>query len=271
MKVGIISLGLIGASLLKAISNHGFEIFCVTRNPESIEKAKKYGAFSSDDISILKDCEVVFVCSPISKTLEFLDKLETVVNNNCVVLDAASIKEFVMEKKRPYKFIGSHPMAGTAESGFDAGFKELFEGAKWVICPSENVNESDIEKAKKVIKQTGAEILKADAKEHDYAVALISHAPMYISQAIFNMIKDNDLAKKLASSGFRDMTRLAMSNTQMAQDMLNYNDENISNALGVFGQSMAYLQYNYKEKIEEIAKERKKMYSPDGKNIYKIS
>ena len=267
MKIGIISLGLIGSSLLKALSNHGFDLVCVTRNPESIEKAKKYNAISSNDITSLKDCEVVFVYSPISATLEMLDKLENIVDKNCIVLDVASVKEFVMQKPRPYKFIGSHPMAGTAQNGFDAGFKELFEGAKWVICPSNNVTEEDIEKTKTVIKQTGATILKADAKEHDYAVALISHAPMYISQAIFATIKDNELAKKLASSGFRDMTRLATSNPQMAEDMLNYNDENISNALGEFGKAMVYLQNNYREKIEKIAQEREKMYSPDGKNV----
>lgn len=268
MKVGIVSLGLIGSSILKAISNHGFDIFCVTRNPETIEKSKKYGAFSSDDMNILKSCDVVFVCSPISKTLEMLDKLETIVDENCVVLDVASVKGFIMDKKRPYKFIGSHPMAGTAESGFDAGFKELFEGAKWVICPSDNVNENDIEKAKTVIKQTGATTLKADAQEHDFAVALISHAPMYISQAIFCTIKDNDLAKSLASSGFRDMTRLAMSNTNMAEDMLNFNEKNISKALEFFGRALVSLQDNYKEKIEQIAVERKKMYSSDGKNNF---
>ena len=267
MKVGIISLGLIGSSLLKALSNHEFDLVCITRNPDSIEKAKKYNAQSSNDITTIKDCEIVFVCSPISATLEMLDKLENIVDKTCVVLDTASVKEFVMQKKRPYKFIGSHPMAGTAQSGFDAGFKELFEGAKWVICPSDNVTDEDIEKAKTVIKQTGATVLIADPKEHDFAVALISHAPMYISQAIFATIEDNELAKKLASSGFRDMTRLAMSNTQMAEDMLNYNDENISKALGEFGKAMVYLQNNYREKIEQISKEREKMYSPDGKNV----
>ena len=77
-------------------------------------------------------------------------KEENIVDKNCVVLDTASVKGFVTEKKRPYKFIGSHPMAGTAESGFDAGFKELFEGAKWVICPTDDVGEEDIEKAKTV-------------------------------------------------------------------------------------------------------------------------
>ena len=208
MKIGIISLGLIGASLLKSLASKGFELICVTRNTESIKKAKEYKAQASNNIDTLKNCEVIFVCSPISITLKVLDELEKIVNKDCIVLDVASVKEFVMQKKRPYKFIGSHPMAGTEKNGFDAGF---------------NVTKDDIEKAKSVINCTGATIIETDPKEHDYAVALISHAPMYISQAIFETIKDNNLAKKLASSGFRDMTRLAMSNTQMAEDMLNYN------------------------------------------------
>ena len=61
-----------------------------------------------------------------------------------------------------------------------------------------------------------------------------------------------------------------MSNTQMADDMLNYNGENISKALGIFGDSMKYIQDDYKNKIEQIAKEREKMYSKDGKNIVRI-
>lgn len=267
MKVGIVSLGLIGASILKAISNHGFDIVCVTRNPDSIEKAKKYRAMASDDIKTLKDCEVVFVCSPISETLKILDELEKIVQPECVVLDVASVKEFVTGKERPYKFIGSHPMAGTAQSGFDAGFKELFESAKWVLCPSKNIEESDIEKAKTVIKQTGATTIFADPKEHDLAVALISHSPMYVSQAIFETIKNNKLAKQLASSGFRDMTRLAMSNTQMAEDMLIYNRKNIDFALDSLKNVCENLKEDYREKIEVIAKEREKMYSKDGKNI----
>ena len=267
MKIGIISLGLIGASILKSLSDKGYELICVTRNQETVSKSKEYCKQVSNDLKTLKDCELIFVCSPISATLKVLDDLENIISKDCIVLDVASVKEFIMQKERSYKFIGSHPMAGTAESGFDAGFKELFEGAKWVICPSKNVSTNDIEKAKKVISQTGATVIEADAKEHDMAVALISHAPMYVSQAIFDTIKDNELAKMLASSGFRDMTRLAMTNTQLAEDMLDYNGKNISIALGLLGEAMENLQDNYREKIDKIAKNREKMYSKNGKNI----
>lgn len=268
MKIGIISLGLIGGSLFKCLARTQHELYAVTRNKETIKKALKYTNNVSDDINILKDCEVVFVASPINKTLEILDELEEIVNLNCIVLDCASVKEFVMKKERPYRFIGSHPMAGTQFSGFDAAFKELFEGAKWVLTPN-NATEEDIEKASSIIKSTGAEIIIANAKEHDQAVALISHMPLLLAQALFNSAKDNKLALKLASSGFRDMTRLATSNLEMAQDMRNYNDKNIAKALDMLASSLNLLKNTKDSEIfTDIKSMRSSMYSNEGKNIF---
>lgn len=268
MKIGIISLGLIGGSLLKALSETDNTIYTVTRNKETVEKAKKYTKNSSDDITSLKDCEIIFVASPINKTLDILDKLENIVSRNCIVLDCASVKEFVMKKKRPYKFIGSHPMAGTEFNGFDASFKELFIGAKWVLTPSENVNTYDINLAGNIITQTGANIVITTAKEHDDAVALISHMPLIVSQALFYSAKNNSLALKLASSGFRDMTRLAMSNIEMAQDMKIYNISNINTAIEKLINSINLLTKTKDLKIlSDIKNIRSKMYSSEGKNI----
>ena len=269
MKIGIVSLGLIGGSLFKCLSRTEHEICAVTRNPETILKAKKYTNNVSDDISILKDCDVVFVASPINKTLEVLDSLENVVGNDCIVLDCASVKEFVMQKKRPYKFIGSHPMAGTEFSGFDAGFRDLFVGAKWVITPYDDVDEKYIEIACKVITQTGAECILADAREHDEAVALISHMPLLVAQSIFKTARDNNLALKLASSGFRDMTRLATSNLEMAADMRFYNAENIKKAVEKLNKELNILENTKESEIfADIKSIRLSMYSKEGKNIF---
>lgn len=268
MKIGIISLGLIGGSLLKALSETDNTIYTVTRNKETVEKAKKYTKNSSDNIESLKDCEIIFVASPINKTLDILDKLENIVSRNCIVLDCASVKEFVMNKKRSYKFIGSHPMAGTEFNGFDASFKELFIGAKWVLTPSENVNTYDINLAGNIITQTGANIVITTAKEHDDAVALISHMPLIVSQALFYSARNNTLALKLASSGFRDMTRLAISNLEMAQDMKLYNASNINNAIEKLISSINLLTKTKDIKIlSDIKNIRTKMYSSEGKNI----
>ena len=268
MKIGIISLGLIGGSLFKCLCRTEHEIYAMTRNEETIYKAKKYTDNVSNDINILKDCDIVFVASPINKTLEVLDRLENIVKNDCIVLDCASVKEFVMKKERPYKFIGSHPMAGTEFSGFDAAFRELFEGAKWVITPSNGILESDIDVIKSVIQRTGAQCVVADAKAHDEAVALISHMPLLVAQAIFKTAKDNELALKLASSGFRDMTRLSTSNLEMATDMSMFNGENIHKALEKLLQEIKFLEKTKDAEIfTDIKNIRSGMYSSEGKNI----
>lgn len=269
MKIGIIALGLIGGSILKSLSDKDLEITVISQNKETLEKAKKCSKSVSSDINEVKNCDVIFVCTPINKTLETLDKLENVLSNDCIVTDVSSVKEFVMEKKRPYRFIGSHPMAGTEFSGFDASFKELFVGAKWVLTPDKDTKKEDIETLEKIIKLTGAKTIISEAKGHDLAVALISHMPMLLSQAIFKTATNSELALKLASSGFMDTTRLAMTNTTMAQDMMDYNKDNILEALDLLTNSINLLQSdNYLETISEIKSSRERMYSKEGKNLY---
>lgn len=268
MKIGIVSLGLIGGSLFKCLCNSKNEIYAVTRNKETIEKAKRCSPYISNNMEILKECEIVFVASPISKTLEILDKLESILDKNTIVLDCASVKEFVTKKKYSYKFIGSHPMAGTEFSGFDASYENLFEGAKWVLTPTEDILSEDINKVKEIIKITGAKIIISGAKEHDEAVALISHMPMLVSQAIFKSAENNKLAMQLASSGFRDMTRLAMSNPEMASDMMKFNGYNINQSLELLSNSLKFLKNTkYLEECSDIKNTRSKMYSDEGKNI----
>ncbi len=265
MQIGIIGLGLIGGSILKALlKSKKHKFYLVTRNQNTIEKVRDCAEKADSDYNILKDCELVFVCTPIKNTLETLDKLEGIVSKDCIVADTASIKDFVCGKSRPYCFIPTRPMAGTENSCFDSSFGELFEGAKWVVTPFEY---NDTEKIEEIIKETGATPIVAKPKEHDEAVALISHFPMLLSQILFKTAENNTLAMKLASSGFRDTTRLAMTNTELAEDMIHFNSENIKKVFDKFNSEALNFTENYRQKIEIIADNRRKMYSKDGKNV----
>ena len=265
--IGIVSLGLIGGSILKALSETEHKIVAVTRNQSAIRKAKKYTKSVSQDISTLKECDIIFVCTPMNKTITILKSLSKVVSENTIVSDVCSLKEFVTKETFPFKFIGTHPMAGTEFSGFDASFAELFKGAKWVITPLENTSGKDIKTLTQIIKLTGAKTIIATPKEHDEAVAAISHMPMLIAQALMKTATKNSLAIKLAASGFRDMTRLALSNTEMAEDMIKLNSKNISNSLiALIESSRELLSDNYRNEIEQIKEQRKSMYNKNGKN-----
>lgn len=249
MKVGIIGLGLIGGSIFKDLTKRDYDVIGISQSQTGVNIYKDY--------SYLKECEIIFVCSAMNKTLEILDKLENIIPADTVVTDVCSLKQFVCKKQRPYKFIPSHPMAGTEHKGFENSLEGLFKGAKWVITPVFGENENLVN----IIKELGATPISTTPEKHDEAVALISHMPMVIAQAIFKTAKENELALKIAASGFRDMTRLAMSNTEMANDMVQMNAENIQNSILKLYKSIGELtNSNYLEQIEEIKLNRQSMF-----------
>lgn len=251
MKIGVVGLGLIGGSIFKGLTAKGFDVKGVSQSQQGESIYKNY--------DVLKDCEVVFVCSAMNKTLSVLDELEKYLKPETLVTDVCSLKEFVCKKQRPYNFIPSHPMAGTEHQGFENSFPELFEGAKWAITPAFGTN--DITKLIQIIQILGANPIITKPELHDEAVAMISHMPMVISQALFAAAEENPLALDLASSGFRDMTRLAMSNTEMAEDMVSMNSKNIEHAILKLYKSVGDLiTSDYSEKIKKIKEKRSKMF-----------
>lgn len=249
MKIGVIGLGLIGGSIFKDLKKLNYNVIAVSnsQNGDGIYK----------DYEVLKTCDFVFVCSAMNKTLEILDKLEEILLPDTIVTDVCSLKGFVSKKVRPYKFVPSHPMAGTEHKGFENSFEGLFKGAKWVITPVFGEDARLVE----LIEELGASPVISTPEKHDEAVALISHMPMVIAQAIFKTAAENPLALEIAASGFRDMTRLAMSNTEMANDMVQMNSENIQTSILKLYKSIGDLtNSNYLEQINEIKLNRQSMF-----------
>ena len=252
MKIGVVGLGLIGGSIFKALQDK-YELVAVSSSVQ--------GENISKDYEILKEADLIFVCTPMNATLEVLDKLENILPETVIVTDVCSLKGFVSKKKYTYKFIPSHPMAGTENSGWESSFAELFEGAKWVITPIEGTLKEDLALLESVINSLGAKVVITTPEEHDKAVALISHMPLVIAQALCENIKDNKLAQELAASGFRDTTRLALSNIQMASDMIELNRENIDLALQGLEESLkTLLNGDYSSDAKQIQEFRKSLY-----------
>ncbi len=252
MKIGVIGLGLIGGSIFKSLQNK-YSVVGISRTVNEPNV--------SNDYNSLKNCELVFVCTPMNITLEVLDKLEGVLQPTTIVTDVCSLKSFVSKKTYSYKFIPSHPMAGTEHSGWESSFAELFKGAKWAITPINENFVQERETLEAVIKTMGADVIITTPEEHDKAVALISHLPMLVAQALCKNIINEKLAQELASSGFRDTTRLALSNLEMANDMIELNHDNILKAYETLNKSLEnLLKNNYLEQVKTIKDFRKKLF-----------
>ena len=249
MKIGVVGLGLIGGSIYRDLIKLDYEVIAVSQSQNGVGIYKNY--------DVLKTCDIIFVCSAMNKTLEILDKLEQIVLPDTIVTDVCSLKQFVSKKKRPYKFIPSHPMAGTEHQGFENSMERLFKGKKWVLTPVWGSDENLVE----IITQLGAKVIVTTPEKHDEAAALISHMPMLIAQAIFKTAQDDELAMQMASSGFRDMTRLAMSNVEMANDMIEMNSDNIQTSILKLYKSIGDLtNSDYLAQISEIKLNRQSMF-----------
>lgn len=263
LKIAIIGLGLIGGSILKSLGESDWEIAAVSKS--SYDKAKSYTPYASDMIEDVRGADVVFVCTPMNEAKNTLKRLENIVSPKCIVCDVCSLKGF-LERGYKFNYIGTHPMAGTEESGFDASKDDLFLGAKWVITKHNAILEE-------IIKFMGATPVLMDAKTHDFAAAQISHLPMLLSFALFNSV-ESDEAKTIAASGFRDTTRLALTNEVLAGDMLKLNKKNIDKSLDLFIKELNYLK-NLKDDerikvLKNISQKRAQMYDKKGKNKFNL-
>jgi arogenate dehydrogenase (NADP+) len=282
-KIGVVGAGLIGGSLLKSLQKaDNYEVYAVSHSQSTIDKIlnQNLACQVSLDFEILKDCDVVFVTVPMNKIIETIKKVSEIVKDTCIITDAGSLKGFVLEyinnNQSPIRFVGGHPMAGTEKKGIDAAQENLFEDTKWVLIPSKWVCEQEINVLEQIVAKVGAKTIITNAYQHDKAAALISHMPMLLSQSLFAAVENcpdkniQELALQLASSGFRDMTRLAMTNPEMAKDMIANNNTNIIESIkAVQSEAEKLVDVEYFDSvIEDIVKKRSDMYSEEGKNQF---
>ncbi len=262
MKIGIVGLGLIGGSLGLKLQSLNHTIYGIANNELNEKKAKekKLANFVSCDLSLLKKCELIILALPIKDLIIPSQRLAASIPQEAIVTDVGSVKEPIVntwENLHPL-FIGSHPMAGTEKKGVDSGFEGLFKNAKWIITPTQNSDSNAVRTISKLIKSMGCEICKASPKEHDEAVSLISHLPIFLASTLIETAytKNNpallDLTQKLAATGFADTSRVGGGNEKLGLDLAMNNQINVLNAINNFKKRLNTMESLIKEKNWEL-------------------
>jgi arogenate dehydrogenase (NADP+) len=249
MKIGIVGLGLIGGSLAIDLRKHNHYLLGVSRQESTCKIALEKGVVdrASNNLSILKEAEIIFICTPIDKIVITLQRLIPYLERETVVTDVGSVKQPIVEACSSLwdNFIGGHPMAGTEKSGIDAAQSGLFRNAAYVLTPSkESIH---LEKLKQLARSLGAIPYVCSPEVHDRAVAWISHLPVMVSTSLIAAClteSDRDvlvLAQHLASSGFRDTSRVGAGNPELGMMMAQYNNEALLRSL-----------YSYRNNLDRI-------------------
>jgi cyclohexadieny/prephenate dehydrogenase len=144
-------------------------------------------------------------------------------------------------------FIPAHPIAGTEQSGPEAGFAELFDGRWCILTPPPGVDAAGVETLKSFWQRCGSQVEVMDPKHHDLVLAITSHVPHLIAYNIVGTAADLETVTeseviKYSAGGFRDFTRIAASDPTMWRDVFLNNREAVLEMLGRFNEDLSALQ-----------------------------
>lgn len=233
MNIGIVGLGLIGGSLGLDLRALGHQVIGVSRNSETCQRAVECGAVdeASVNLTLLAAADVVFICTPIAAIASTVQQLIPHLSPDAIITDVGSVKTAVVERVAPLwpNFVGGHPMAGTAHSGIEAAISGLFAGNPYVLTPIETTPSRGVKIVEEIVRSLTSRVYFCRPEDHDRAVAWISHLPVMVSASLIEAcISETDpavleLAQQLASSGFRDTSRVGGGNPELGVMMAQYN------------------------------------------------
>ncbi|BCO33811.1 prephenate dehydrogenase [Mycobacterium heckeshornense] len=237
--VCVLGLGLIGGSLMRAATAAGYEVFGYNRSVEGVQAARCDGFDATTDITeALKRAADVDALIVLAVPMPALPSMLAHISESaplCPLTDVTSVKSAVLEEVTAAglqaRFVGGHPMTGTAHSGWSAGHGRLFTGAPWVIAVDDHVDPVVWSMVMNLALDCGSVVVPARSDEHDAAAAAISHLPHLLAEALAVTAGEVPLAFALAAGSFRDGTRVAASAPDLVRAMCEANSEHLLPAL----------------------------------------
>lgn len=237
---GFIGFGLIGGSIAKGIKRTFPEskIMAYMRTRSKLEDAHRDGIVDVilDGVTEeLKECDIIFLCTPVEYNAQYLKSIRPYLKDGAILTDVGSTKtnihQVVTELHMEDCFVGGHPMAGSEKTGYESATDHLLENAYYIITPTAQSKEADVERMVAIAKLIGSIPIVLDYQEHDRIVAAISHLPHLIASSLVNLVKDHDNSeeqmRRLAAGGFKDITRIASSSPEMWEQICMTNTDNI--------------------------------------------
>ena len=233
---GFIGLGLIGGSIARGIKRAcpTARIMAYMRTRAKLEQAKEDGIVDVilDGIGEpLLECDIIFLCTPV----EYNAQIRSFLKPGALITDVGSTKEdihrVVTTLHMEEFFVGGHPMAGSEKTGYENSTDHLLENAYYIVTPTAKTKQEDADRLVEIARSIGSIPIVLDYHEHDRIVAAISHLPHLIASSLVNLVKDsdnqNELMKRLAAGGFKDITRIASSSPEMWEQICMTNTGNI--------------------------------------------
>ena len=257
-RIAIVGVGLMGGALGLALrKRRGWRVAGLARREETVRAARRRGAIhegSTDPARVIPGADVVVFCSPADKIVSLAKAYRRFFSPGTLVTDVASVKgpivaslEKVFNRAGGPVFVGAHPMAGSEKTGVENARADLYQGAVCAITATRRTPLARVAQTADFWKSVGARTLVIDPDTHDRAVAVVSHLPHLIADALvlsagqWRNADGTDLLKELAAGSFRDATRVAGADPQLWRGIFRLNDRAVRRAVRLFSKNLERL------------------------------
>jgi prephenate dehydrogenase len=234
-QVAIIGLGLMGGSLGLALRQRkAARVVGYARRAETRREALRLGAADAVAESVaaaVRDAELAVFCTPVLTIPALLRESLPAVRKGCVITDVGSTKAELAAELEPAcraagaAFVGSHPMAGSEQTGLNAARPDLYDGAVVAVTPGADPAREAVAAVIDVWTRVGARVIAIDPQEHDRLVARTSHLPHLIAALLVAAAArdGHPNLREFCGPGFRDTTRVAGGSPEMWHDIVKSN------------------------------------------------
>jgi cyclohexadieny/prephenate dehydrogenase len=255
-RIAIIGLGLLGGSVglavrefLPAAATTGYDADPATRRRAAERGLVHRVCESAADAA--RQADLIIFCVPPGAMGDAARDVASALPAGALVSDVGSSKEAIAkalaEALPGHAVIPAHPVAGTENSGPDAGFARLFQGRWCILTPPANADPAMLAQLSAFWQALGANVEVMDAQHHDLVLAVTSHLPHLIAYTIVGTASDlEDVTRgeviKYSAGGFRDFTRIAASDPTMWRDVFLSNKDAVLEMLQRFSEDLSALQ-----------------------------
>ncbi len=269
MKIGIVGLGLIGGSLAKAYKRSGETVYGIDKDHLITELAIMANSIDQElTKDHLKECTLIFLAIPPKQAVRWMEENGSNLTLNNIVVDCCGTKRRVCEagfrisKKYGFEYLGGHPMAGLQFGGFKNSKETLFDGALFVIVPSNPNNLNLLQKVKEVILLAGfSKVSYTTADGHDRIIAFTSQMAHVVSNAFIKSETAKEEGTKISAGSYRDFTRVAYLDADMWTELFMDNKDYLKKEIDTLCDELK----KYSKALEENDEDRLHQLLEEGK------
>src|SRR3954447_13533499 len=255
-RLALIGVGLIGGSIARAAREYGAvrSIVATARSAATRRRVVELGIADQvvdTNAEAVQGADLVIVCIPVGASGPVAAEIAAHLKPGAIVSDVGSVKGAVLKDMAPHipagvHLIPAHPVAGTENSGPDAGFAELFVNRWCILTPPEGTDAAALARLNAFWSALGANVETMTAEHHDLVLAITSHLPHLIAYTIVGTADELSQVTRsevlqFSAGGFRDFTRIAASDPTMWRDVFLANKDAVLEMLGRFSEDLATL------------------------------